>query len=279
MTSGQFPGTGGFPSGAGIGHPMIRRAVGSVPSASLGTAWRQRYPRPAVPGQRRLGWQRRGQRRLGRRRQALPPQVRPSPDLWSGRRRRRHTPPVSTRLVADPITTYPGEPDRRNWTTTLRRQRRSVAARCDTRRPRHNRRHHGSAGHRHRRRHLAGGHDSRERKAENYADGPPTSTVTVTESVTTTAATTVTAKPSAFGTAVLRIRFRRIKRHVTDARLVRAVRLFTSYDSASNPRGAGRCGGHLGEEFGQGGGTSSPSASTRAPVPAKRAMSPIRRAS
>lgn len=38
--------------------------------------------------------------------------------------------------------------------------------------------------------------DSRERKAENYAEGPPTSTVTVTESVTTTTTTTVTSKPS-----------------------------------------------------------------------------------
>ncbi len=38
--------------------------------------------------------------------------------------------------------------------------------------------------------------DSKTRKAENYADGPPTSTVTVTESVTTTSTTTVTSKPS-----------------------------------------------------------------------------------
>ncbi|GAB11898.1 hypothetical protein GOARA_091_00160 [Gordonia araii NBRC 100433] len=38
--------------------------------------------------------------------------------------------------------------------------------------------------------------DSKERKSENYADGPPTSTVTVTESVTTTTTTTVTSTPS-----------------------------------------------------------------------------------
>ncbi len=38
--------------------------------------------------------------------------------------------------------------------------------------------------------------DSKVRKAENYATGPPASTVTVTESVTTTATTTVTSRPS-----------------------------------------------------------------------------------
>ena len=93
--------------------------------------------------------------------------------------------------------------------------------------------------------------DSRERKAENYADGPPTSTVTVTESVTTTAATTVTAKPSRSARPSYESDSDESNAMSPTPGWYAQFGSFTSYDSAQTLAEQVGAEVYLGEEFGQ----------------------------